>query len=186
MLQNASVGFSYLPCPLPEPRPTRRQSQRRDLSRVVLSHAPRQLPSWLIFDVRRKPSMKAFFLFVACSASVHAAASESDVAKLIAELPPQHVLSEARAMLVPADGMEDSDTKATASQLAAAKKVIEKAKEIIPKLWKLIKVGSAISDYPGLLGRGDIRYNERGQEIYLGGVFERDGGKWSVRFQGRL
>ena len=112
--------------------------------------------------------MKAFFLFVACSASVHAAASESDVAKLIAELPPQHVLSEARAMLVPADGMEDSDTKATASQLAAAKKVIEKAKEIIPKLRKLIKVGSAISDYPGLLGRGDIRYNERGQEIYLG------------------
>ena len=31
--------------------PTRRQSQRRDLSRIMLSHAPRQLPAWLIFDV---------------------------------------------------------------------------------------------------------------------------------------
>ncbi len=35
-------------------RPTRRQSQRRDLSRIVLAHAPRQLPSWLIFDVGHK------------------------------------------------------------------------------------------------------------------------------------
>src|SRR6266542_3157521 len=33
---------------------TRRQSQRRDLSRVVLAHASRQLPSWLIFDVSQK------------------------------------------------------------------------------------------------------------------------------------
>ena len=38
-------------------RPTRRQSQRRDLSRIVLTHAPRQLPSWLIFDVGQKQSM---------------------------------------------------------------------------------------------------------------------------------
>ena len=34
-------------------RPTRRQSQRRDLSRLVLTHESRQLPSWLIFDVRQ-------------------------------------------------------------------------------------------------------------------------------------
>src|ERR1044071_4524375 len=36
---------------------TRRQSQRRDLSRIVLAHAPRQLPSWLIFDVSRSNPM---------------------------------------------------------------------------------------------------------------------------------
>ena len=33
---------------------TSRQSQRRDLSRIVLTHAPRQLPSWLIFNVRQE------------------------------------------------------------------------------------------------------------------------------------
>ena len=54
MLQYASVGFSCRPCPLPEQGPTRRQSQRQGLSRVVLAHAPRQPPSWLIFDVRHK------------------------------------------------------------------------------------------------------------------------------------
>ena len=32
---------------------TSRQSQRRDLSRIVLAHAPRQVPAWLIFDVGR-------------------------------------------------------------------------------------------------------------------------------------
>jgi hypothetical protein len=34
-------------------RRTRRQSQRRDLSRRMLAHASRQFPAWLIFDVRR-------------------------------------------------------------------------------------------------------------------------------------
>src|SRR5262245_65111891 len=40
-----------------EKGPTRRQSQRRDLSRLVLAHESRQLPSWLIFDVRQKMLM---------------------------------------------------------------------------------------------------------------------------------
>ena len=34
---------------------TRRQSQRRDLSRSMLSHGSRQFPSWLIFDVGLYP-----------------------------------------------------------------------------------------------------------------------------------
>src|SRR5690349_4943432 len=32
---------------------TRRQSQRRDLARLLLAQEPRQLPAWLIFDVRQ-------------------------------------------------------------------------------------------------------------------------------------
>ena len=43
-------------------RPTRRQSQRPDLSRLVLAHESRQAGSWLIFDVGRKkrPSVKYY------------------------------------------------------------------------------------------------------------------------------
>ena len=63
MLQNASVGFSCRPCPLPKQGPTRRQSQRQGLSRVVLTHAPRQPPSWLIFDVRQRMSSPAQISF---------------------------------------------------------------------------------------------------------------------------
>ncbi len=37
--------------------PTRRQSQRRRLSCLVLTHESRQPPSWLIFDVRQRPKV---------------------------------------------------------------------------------------------------------------------------------
>ena len=66
---------------------TRRQSQRRDLSRLVLAavlailngaavHESRQLPSWLIFDVRREmihACILAVSALVVCWAGCHSA-----------------------------------------------------------------------------------------------------------------
>ncbi|MEO5961385.1 MAG: hypothetical protein ABIR80_19930 [Opitutaceae bacterium] len=56
------------------------------------------------------------------------------------------------------------------NELAAAQAIIEKAKEIIPKLKRLISVGSSVMDYPGLIARGDITWSQSLQEyeIYLG------------------
>ena len=41
---------------------TRRQSQRRRLSRLVQSHESRQPPSWLIFDVRQMKALTTIVL----------------------------------------------------------------------------------------------------------------------------
>jgi hypothetical protein len=43
-----------------------------------------------------------------------------------------------------------------------ARSKLEKAKESIPKLRKLIRIGSSIFDYPGLMSRGYLHYNRIG------------------------
>src|SRR5688572_24867168 len=50
--------------PSPHKRPTRRQSQRRRLSRLLLTQETRQPPSWLIFDVGRSKMKFVFSLLL--------------------------------------------------------------------------------------------------------------------------
>jgi hypothetical protein len=51
--------------------PTRRQSQRPQLSRLLLTQEPRQPRAWLIFDVGRK-NMRLLLLSISLAASLHA------------------------------------------------------------------------------------------------------------------
>jgi hypothetical protein len=48
------VGFARFSFSPRKKRPTRRQSQRHDLSRFLQSQESRQFVPWLIFDVRQK------------------------------------------------------------------------------------------------------------------------------------
>jgi hypothetical protein len=45
---------------------------------------------------------------------------------------------------------------------ALARATIEKAKKSVPKLRKLIRIGSSIFEYPGLMTRGHLLYNHIG------------------------
>lgn len=103
-------------------------------------------------------------------------ASKENIAKLIDELEPASVLREKRRITRGEQPPEynDQDKKHAAE-------TIDKAKEIVPRLRKLLKVGSSIFDYPGLLSKGDIRFNsnEKTYGLYVGVSFVRAGGQGS-------
>ena len=82
----------------------------------------------------------------------------TDVAKLLAELPSQQSLRAAKdAVAATFAGTPPSGTAGkSAEEISAANSLIEKTKEIIPKVRSLIVVGSSVFDYPGLLAHGDM------------------------------
>jgi hypothetical protein len=63
-------------------------------------------------------------------------------------------------------------------ELKRAREAIARAKVIIPQLRKAIKPGTSVFDYPGLLARGSISYDEysRKYECYFGVYLRREEG----------
>lgn len=80
------------------------------------------------------------------------------------------MLSDAIAMVVPRYPEEAPAAARGKSpdELAAARALIEQAKEIVPKLRRLIVPHTSVFAYPGLLARGNISWYPRRYEIYLG------------------
>jgi hypothetical protein len=92
------------------------------------------------------------------------------VSELIRELPPASDLSEARQLLNrELSGVPEAKER-TPENLERARDNVRKAKLVIPKLRKRIKEGTSVFDYPGLLSRGLISWNEDSKDytMYLG------------------
>ena len=111
----------------------------------------------------------------------------SDVAKLLVQLPSQRALRAAQDAVVAsfAGTAPRGAAGKSAEEISAANSLIEKTKEIIPKVRSLIAVGSSVFDYPGLIAHGDISWSEDMQEyeIYLGVFLLGDQGKGPYDFK---
>lgn len=130
--------------------------------------------------------MKILLTLILLAVTVRAAPMSAEAAKLLAELPPQRVLREAQDLFVIPEGSDRSQVEAKyPGQLVDAQKVIAKAQEIVPRLRKLIEVGSSVFDYPGLLGRGDIAWHEYANEyeLYLGVYLRAQEGRGEYDFK---
>lgn len=122
--------------------------------------------------VKRRLATRGVATFLLLAAAVWSAPAKEEVAKLLAELPPQRMLDDAITMVVTRypESTPPGAQGRSAEQLAAAQALIDRAKEIIPKLRRLIVPQTSVLDYPGLLARGNISWGEhpRGYDIYLG------------------
>ena len=118
-------------------------------------------------------NMRIPFLLLATVAVLAAEADPKpveSVSELIRALPPQSVLSEARQLLRnEAAGVSESKERSPGA-LERASANVREAERVIPELRKRIKVGASIFDYPGLLSRGLIGWNEQSKDytMYLG------------------
>ncbi|MES2695211.1 MAG: hypothetical protein V4773_17180 [Verrucomicrobiota bacterium] len=122
--------------------------------------------------------MRTLLLFLLCAAASFAAPAPgtiAEAAKLLEELPPQHILREARAIVVATDSEFSAPKHRSPAELKQAEEFVQKAKDIVPRLRKLILAGSSVFDYPGLVARGEIRWSEveKHYELYIG-VYLRD------------
>ena len=72
-------------------------------------------------------------------------------------------------------------------ELKTANEHLEKMKIAIPKLRNLIKIGTSIFDYPGLLSRGFISYSEYSSDgkyrMYIGAYFRSREGSGPYDFE---
>lgn len=112
---------------------------------------------------------------VAVATTAHSAEATAEAAELLGRLPSQRVLKEARDIVIFASSEFHEPKHKTEAELKQAQAVVAIAKEIIPRLRKLIKPGFSVLDFPGLLARGEITWSdlEKHYEIYLG-VYLRD------------
>jgi len=106
----------------------------------------------------------------ASCASATTTPNGAEVSALLEELPSQEQLSEARTVIVDPARRFTGLTEKKSAKIEYAELVVAKAKDIIPKLRKLIAPGVSVLDYPGLLGRVTVRwYTDTGKyEQYLG------------------
>ena len=70
--------------------------------------------------------------------------------RLLHELPPQRVLSRYQNIV------NHSEDASSDSEREHARKTVELAQKLVPKIRALIKPGTSIFDYPGLLAAGSI------------------------------
>lgn len=136
----------------------------------------------------------AFSLICLVSAPLRAeipAEEKKEAAALIQELPVQGTIRQYDQLTRPG-----SAGKGTAEEQKLAEEQLAKVREIVPKLRKLIKPGTSIFDYPGLLSLGPPAYHppmgEAAPENYqlhvgynsahMQGVFPHD---FNVEFDGK-
>jgi len=96
------------------------------------------------------------------------APNTEDIKSIIQSLPRQENISHfKKALLKENDNLSE---KGKETELKIANSYIEKIKIAVPKLRKLIKVGTSVFNYPGLLSKGYVSYHEYSKEyeIYIG------------------
>jgi hypothetical protein len=96
-----------------------------------------------------------------------------EVARLLREIPTPARLDACKRLLLPAGTETGARSQTEAQQTAEreqAKATLERAKAAIPALRKLLKPGTSVFDYPGLLAHGAISYDEHTKtyESYMG------------------
>jgi len=106
-----------------------------------------------------------------------------EIELLLDSLPPQSILWRSHELTM--NSTVDSDK----SRLVAASEQVKAAHLTVPKVRRLLKIGTSILDYPGLLAHGDISYqsigrgdpfasaksSERGYRLYIGLPVNRTG-----------
>ena len=131
--------------------------------------------------------MKALILVVAVLVATPCLAQQAtkpkddspreQIRRLLDDLPPQRALSRYQALV------KHPETAKSQDELKRAREQVKLAQERIPKIRALIKPGTSIFDYPGLLAAGTIEYMvlrelpggtfEHSYQLYLG-VFLAD------------
>ena len=120
------------------------------------------------------------------NAALLAADARSDgieAERLLRELPRQAVLRASRDLVVGGEFPDGARERASAQQLAEAERAIAKAKEIVPKLRKLLVVGRSVFDYPGLLARGEITWSALSYDLYIGVYLRPNQGRGPYDFR---
>lgn len=94
----------------------------------------------------------------------------NDVAALLKDLRPPDQLARYKDLVIPSNGQTIESPLAKQGEMSLARAAIERAKAIVPALRKAIKPGTSVFDYPGLLARGTISYDEHARKYrcYVG------------------
>ena len=150
-------------------------------------HRPRQPPPWLSLgslgvSTRILP-MKVLFIALAIFGALPCVAQQTDkptddspreqMRRLLHDLPHQSFLTHCLNLVKQYEAARDKD------ELDHARKTVELAQELVPKIRALIKPDTSIFDYPGLLAAGSITdytelrrlpdgTSEGSYELYLG------------------
>ena len=97
-------------------------------------------------------------------------APTNEIVELLKDLRPPHQLARCKDLLSPPTEKTLMTPAGKEVELKQAMETIERAKAIVPALRKLIKPGTSVFDYPGLLARSTISYDEleRKYEGYVG------------------
>lgn len=82
------------------------------------------------------------------------------VSQLLLDIPSQSNLEHYQSLVVPCRGTFVMNESAKAKELEHAMAEVERAKVNLPKLRKLLRPGTSVFEYPGLLAHGKISYNE--------------------------
>ncbi|QQS06933.1 MAG: hypothetical protein IPK50_08555 [Fibrobacterota bacterium] len=111
--------------------------------------------------------------------------SRKEILNIIEQIPRQEEIARYRALLSPEVEASVRTATTKAEDLEQAAEGMENLKSAIPKLRKLLIVGSSIFDYPGLLSRGLISYDESGDtyRMYIGAYFRDHEGSGPYDFQ---
>ena len=127
--------------------------------------------------------LKYHFLFAMCFIPlVLISAEDNEIRKMIEELPHSNSLKESFDIICENEKnpffrpmKRELTEEGKKYELEESKKNIEKAKNIVPKLKELIKTGTSVFDYPGLISKGSIRYNIHKNEyrLYIGVYLRR-------------
>lgn len=117
---------------------------------------------------------------------------DNDIGKMIEELPHSDSLKKSFDVICENEKIpllrpmkSELTEKGKKYLLEESKKNIEKAKNIVPKLKELIKIGTSVFDYPGLISKGSIRYNKDMNEysLYIGVYLRRHEGSGPNDFE---
>jgi hypothetical protein len=133
-------------------------------------------------------AVSIIFLFL--SYSIYC--DETDIAKLIDQLPASSKLNRSKELLANPTDFSNSENKnrelseeGKKMLLQKAQREIDKAKLIVPKLKKTVKTGKSIFDYPGLIAKGNISYDGDLHEysLYIGVYLLKHEGKEPYDFR---
>ena len=132
-----------------------------------------------------KRSLLVMAVFAAAVTAAHAANPEDRAAELLARLPSQRMLREARDRLVLSWAAFPEPIHKNAAELEQARRIVGLAKEVVPQLRPLIRPGASVFDYRGLLAHGDISWDETSNEyrLYIGVYLKGDQGRQPYDFR---
>jgi hypothetical protein len=130
-------------------------------------------------DRRLLPLAVLALLLSAAPFPVVAAEESKDAAALLAQLPSQATLHWARDAV-----LANRPTKPTDEDVRQASECIATIKKVIPQLRPLIRPGTSVFDYPGLLVHGDLSWSEflKQYQIVVGIYLSQEQGIGSFDF----
>ncbi|MBK8803227.1 MAG: hypothetical protein IPN71_14455 [Fibrobacteres bacterium] len=111
--------------------------------------------------------------------------NRKELAGIIEQIPRQEDISHYRALISPEKKTPVLTAYEKDADLKQATEGIENLKIAIPKLRNLLIVGASVFDYPGLLSRGVISYDENGDIycMYVGAYFRKHEGSGPYDFR---